>query len=48
MWVEDQPILTMHIGNDQFEREYRLDPSDAKQMRELYTENLVNEIRVRY
>lgn len=48
MWVEDQPIATMRISTDQFEREYRLNPTDERQLRELYTGDVVREIRVSF
>lgn len=46
MWVEDQPIPTMKPTNDLFEREFRLDLSDERQLRKLYSENVVRDITV--
>lgn len=47
MWVEEQSIPIMKPTNHLFEREFKLDLSNERQLRKLYTENVVREITVR-
>ncbi|KAI1719686.1 RNA polymerase rpb1, domain 1 domain-containing protein [Ditylenchus destructor] len=44
MWVEDQAIPIMKPTNHLFERDFKLDLTDERQLRKLYTENVVREI----
>lgn len=46
MWVEDQVIPTLKPNNALFEREFKLDLTDEKQLRRLYMESVVREITV--
>lgn len=46
MWVEDQTLPTHKPNNDLFERNCKLDLTNERQLRKLYTENIVKEIIV--
>lgn len=46
MWVEDQNVPTLKPNNMLFEREFKLDLSNEKQLRKLYTENVIKQITV--
>ena len=46
MWVEDQNLPTLKPNNMLFEREFKLDLSNEKQLRKLYTENVIKQITV--
>jgi hypothetical protein len=47
MWVEDQNLPTHKPNNQLFQREFKLDLSDERQLRKLYTENVVKQITVK-
>uniref|UniRef100_A0A915MZC3 DNA-directed RNA polymerase n=1 Tax=Meloidogyne javanica TaxID=6303 RepID=A0A915MZC3_MELJA len=44
MWVEDQNLPALKPNNMLFEREFKLDLSNEKQLRRLYTENVIKQI----
>jgi DNA-directed RNA polymerase II subunit RPB1 len=46
MWVEDQVIPIMKPTNQLFERQFKLDLGNERQLRKLYTENVIREITV--
>jgi len=46
MWVEDQNLPALKPNNMLFEREFKLDLSNEKQLRRLYTENVIKQITV--
>lgn len=48
MWVEEQAIPTLIPSNALFERDFKLDLNNDRQLRRLYTENVVREITVRF
>uniref|UniRef100_A0A915EB24 DNA-directed RNA polymerase subunit n=1 Tax=Ditylenchus dipsaci TaxID=166011 RepID=A0A915EB24_9BILA len=44
MWVEDQPIPIMKPTNHLFEREFKLDLGNERQLRKLYSDSVIREI----
>lgn len=46
MWVEDQNLPTHKPNNNLFESEFKLDLTNERQLRKLYTESVVKEITV--
>lgn len=46
MWVEDQAIPIMKPTNHLFEREFKLDLSDDRQLKRFYSESVIREITV--
>jgi hypothetical protein len=48
MWVEDQNVPILKPNNMLFEREFKLDLSDERQLRKMYKENVIKQITVIY
>lgn len=46
MWVEDQTIPILKPTNSVFEKDFKLDLSDERQLRRLYTDGVVREVYV--
>jgi DNA-directed RNA polymerase II subunit RPB1 len=46
MWVEEQALPTLKPNNALFERDFKLDLTDERQLRRLYAEDVIREIMV--
>lgn len=42
--VEFQTLPTIKLSNDEFERGYRFDPANERQLRRIFTEDVVKEL----
>lgn len=46
MWVEGQTMPTMKPNNALFEKQFKLDLTDERELRRLYTDSTVRELLV--
>ena len=46
MWVENQNLPTMKLTNGLFEKKYHLDVDNDKELKKLYTDDVIRELKV--